>query len=131
MIDRILEFGTIFDWISPLIAEVQDIVNGPSHTFFIPEDCDWSGREITSLLRSHGVKTWGHMTVNRRRMITVRLAQARWTQYLLDRERIPIEYGVLDERPTRAAHPAQKDNRTSPFEMVDRWLDKLENLLDL
>jgi len=25
MIDKILEFGTIFDWISPLIAEVQTL----------------------------------------------------------------------------------------------------------
>lgn len=131
MLDRILEFGTIFDWISPILAGVQDIANGPSHTFFIPEDCHWSGREIASLLRSHGVKTWGHMTVNRTRMITMRLAQARWAQYLLEREGIPIEYGVIDERIARAPRPAQEDKHTSPFEIVDRWLDKLEDLLGL
>jgi hypothetical protein len=131
MIDKILEFGTIFDWISPLIAEVQDVVNGPSHTFFIPEDCNWSGGEVTSLLRKHGVKTWGHMTVNRMRMITVRLAQARWAQYLLERERIPIQYGALDESTIRESHSAQKDNRTGLFEMVACWLDELLGFLGL
>lgn len=131
MIDRILEFGTIFDWISPLIAEAQDIVNGPSHTFFIPEDCNWSGGEIASLLRKHGVKTWGHMTVNRMRMITVRRPQARWAQYLLERERIPIQYGLLDESTIRASRPAQKDKQTSPLETITRWFDKLAGLLDL
>jgi len=131
MIDKILEFGTIFDWISPVIAEVQDIVNGPSHTFFIPEECNWSGGEVTSLLRQHGVKTWGHMTVNRMRMITVRQPQARWAQYLLEREGIPIEYGVIDERIDRAPHAARENERTSPLETLGRWLDELAGFLGL
>jgi hypothetical protein len=130
MLDKILEFGTVFDWISPLIAEVQDIVNGPSHTFFIPENCNWSGGEIASLLRSHGVRTWGHMTVNRTRMITVRQAQARWAQYLLEREGIPIQYGVLDESTSRTFRSAQKDDQAGPLETITHWFDELAGLLD-
>ena len=48
MLSKFLEFGTVFDWISPLVAIMQDIANGPSHTFFIPENCGWSGREVAS-----------------------------------------------------------------------------------
>lgn len=131
MLDKILELGTVFDWISPLLAEIQDQTNGPSHTFLIPEACGWSGRDIEHLLRSHGVKTWGLMIVDRMIMITVRQAQARWAQYLLERDRIPIAYGALDKRTARPARPAQKGDRTRPFETVDRWLDMLEDLLDL
>ena len=97
MFDKLLEWGTVFDWISPLIAEVQDITNGPAHTFLIPEDCGWSGRAIERLLRDQGIKTWGLMIADNMILITVRVVQARWAQYMLDRERIPIAYGVLDE----------------------------------
>jgi len=71
------------------------------------------------------------MTVNRMRMITVRQAQARWAQYLLEREVIPIQYGVLDESAGRASRPAQKAHQAGPLETVTRWLDKLAALLDL
>lgn len=131
MLNKILELGTVFDWISPLIAEVQDIANSPSHTFLIPEDCGWSGYEIEQLLRRHGIKTWGLMIVDHMIMITVRLAQARWAQYLLDRERIPVEYGLFDGRTTRTSHPMQKDCHISPSEMLDHWVDKLGDLLGL
>ncbi len=99
MLDKLLDFGTTFDWITPLIAEIQDITNGPAHTFLIPEDCGWSGRAIERVLKDQGVKTWGLMIADNMILITVRQAQARWAQYLLGRERIPIAYGVVDDRP--------------------------------
>jgi hypothetical protein len=70
------------------------------------------------------------MIVDRMIMISVRLAQAQWAQYLLDRERIPIQYGVLDESTPRASYPARKDNEVSLLAVVIRWLDKLAALLD-
>ena len=85
MLDGLLELGTMFDWISPALAFGQDIVNGPSHTFMIPQDCGWTGREIASLLRERGIKTWGHMIINGRIMITVRESQYQLAQHLLDR----------------------------------------------
>ena len=118
MLDKLLEFGTTFDWISPLIAEVQDVVNGPEHTFLIPEDCGWSGRAIERVLRDQGVKTWGLMIADHYILITTRQAQARWAQYLLGRERIPIAYGVLDEQPALEPRPEQAPAGGD-------WLDQL------
>lgn len=131
MFDNLLHLIASFDLISPVMAMIQNVANGPSHTFLIPENCGWSGRKIEHLLRSHSVKTWGLMIINRLLRITVRLEQAHWAQYLLEREGIPIEYGVLDERTTRALRPAQKHDHTSPSGILDHWLDKLESLLDL
>jgi hypothetical protein len=130
MIDTILHFIASFDLISPILAVIQNAANGPSHTFLIPEDCGWSGRRIEHLLRSHGVKTWGLMIINRMLRITVRQAQARWAQYLLDREGIPIQYGVLDESTGRTFRSAQKDDQAGPLETVTHWLDELAGLLD-
>ena len=131
MLDKILKFGTVFDWISPLIAGVQDLTNGPSHTFLITEDCGWSVREIANLLRRHGIKTWGHMIVNHQIMITVRKQQAQWAQYLLDREGVPVEYGLLPTRNGQVSHPARKASDADPLEKVFGWLDDLANSLDL
>jgi hypothetical protein len=131
VLDKLLEFGTTFDWISPLIAEVNDMTNGPSHTFLIPEDCGWSGRAVERLLRDHGIKTWGLMIVDHMILITVRQAQARWAQYLLDRERIPIAYGVLDEPTGGDTRQWQNAGSAGPLAVLDGWLEKLESLLEL
>jgi len=85
MLDELLSLGSMFDWISPVLSFGQDIVNGPSHTFMIPQDCGWTGGEIAGLLRERGIKTWGHMIVNGRIMITVRESQYEFAQYLLDK----------------------------------------------
>ena len=131
MLDDLLHLIASFDLLSPVLTMIQNVANGPSHTFLIPENCGWSGRQIEHLLRSHGVKTWGLMIINRKLRITVRQAQAGWAQYLLDRERIPIAYGVVDERTRRAARTPKKNSPTNLLDHLDQWLDKLENWLDL
>lgn len=102
MLDDILHLLASFDLISPICAILQNIANGPSHTFLIPEDCGWSGYQIDNLLKSYGIKTWGLMIVNRLIMVSVRLPQARWAQYLLRREKIPIANGAVPKKPRRS-----------------------------
>ena len=131
MIDDLLHLIASFDLISPILAVIQNSTNGPSHTFLIPEECGWSGRRIEHLLRSHGVEPWGLMIINRMLRITVRQAQARWTQYLLEREGIPLEYGVLDELTEQPLRPARDSERTGPFASLERWLDELASFLGL
>lgn len=92
MFDK-LEKLTVLDWISPLIAAVQDVKEGPNTTLFVPEDCGWSGREVTRHLRRHGIKSWGHMCVNGHFMLTIHKNKVKWATYLLDRERVPYEVG--------------------------------------
>jgi len=130
MLDSLLHLMASFDLIGPTLAIVQNIANGPSHTFLIPENCGWSGRQIEHMLRSHGIKTWGLMIIDRKLRITVRLAQARWAQYLLDREGIPVEYGAVDDQVTRTTRPAPKKH-TGIFEILDHCLDELANALGL
>jgi hypothetical protein len=101
MSHKLLAAGASMDWISPLLALLGNVRNGPSYTFLIPYDTGWSGREVISLLRQNGIKTWGHMVVSDTLMLTVRLAQAEWAQYLLDRAAIPVE-----NRTTATPQPA-------------------------
>jgi len=62
-----------------------------------------SPRALVPLLQDKGIKTWGLTVFDGFIMITVRLRQAHWAQYLLLREGLPIEHGLLDERGAHAA----------------------------
>jgi hypothetical protein len=93
MLGKLLEYGSVFDWISPTLSIAQDLAYGPSHTFLIPADCGLSGREIINLLRQRGIKTWGHMIVNGTIMITVRDTQTEFARYLMQRAGLPVDPG--------------------------------------
>jgi hypothetical protein len=107
MLDELLELGTMFDWISPVLSIGQDIANGPSHTFLIPQECGWTGGEIAGLLRERGIKTWGHMIVNGRIMITVKKSQYEFARHLLDRN------GLISSGEPSTGKEAVKDTRRS------------------
>lgn len=119
--DDFLRIGSSFDWITPALAMVKDVVNRPSHTFLIPQDCGFSGREIARYLRRHGVKTWGLMIVNHTIMLTVRMQQARYAQCLLDRAGVRLEGGAV---PTSArssrARGASSRTTTKPAQRKRR-----------
>ena len=101
-LEKLLEMGTVFDWISPTLSIVQDVANGPSHTFMIPQDCGWTGHEIARLLQRRGIKTWGHMIVNGTIMITVRRPQAEFARYLMGQAGLPFGQEPRQESGTGA-----------------------------
>jgi len=90
MLNKALEIGRSFDWITPVLAQIQNVANGPHRTFLISGGSGWSGHRIGRMLREHGVRYWGMMIVSQKLMLTVRQEQAGWTQYLLQREGIPL-----------------------------------------
>jgi hypothetical protein len=120
MLDSLLDVGASFDWISPMLGFLGDVMNGPSHTFLIPYgSCPISGYQIARMLRKRGVKSWGRMIVSGTFMITVRLEKARWAQHLLEQAGVPIENplpetGDCRSSPRRrAATLAQRGTRGS------------------
>ena len=98
LFDDLLEIGSAFDWISPVGSLIGDTLNGPSHTFLIPYDCGYSGREIARILKRRGVNSWGAMVVKGTLMLSVRQTQARWAQHVLDRAGILVENAVGGEK---------------------------------
>ena len=107
MFDSIVRIGANLDWISPLAAIAQDILNGPSHTFLIPANCGRTGREIINLLRRRGVKTWGHMIINETITISVPKSQADWAQRLFDWAGVPTGGQPVDQ-PQQHSAPKHK-----------------------
>jgi hypothetical protein len=122
MIDKFLEVGAGFDWISPLLGFLGDAMNGPAHTFLIPwNSCPMSGHEVKRLLRKRGVKSWGVMIVSGTLMVSVKLNKARWAQHLLEQAGVPIENPIAGASRRRQRQPA----RQSPIQLRSHILRAL------
>ncbi len=110
MIDKFLEVGAGFDWISPLLGFLGDALNGPAYTFLIPYvSCPVSGHEISRMLRKRGVRSWGRMIVSGTLMVSVRLEKARWAQQILEQAGVPMENPL----PEMAGRPARRSRRAA------------------
>jgi len=107
-LDDLLQLGTVFDWLSPVLSIAGDLANGGGHTFLIPEDCGWTGHEIAKMLHSRGIKTWGHMNVNHTFMISVKPSQAAFAHYLLERAGLPIGAEAERQAQRRRQEPERK-----------------------
>ena len=137
MIDEVLNVGSTFDWISPVLASAQDIVNGPSHTFLIPDQCGWSGYGIRDLLQWSGVQTWGLMIVSDTLMVSVPKESSSWAFSVLSRNGIPVEnppatsnaVPKLEHAPLRSTPPADhrssKPRKLEPGRDVVSWVERL------
>jgi hypothetical protein len=114
---------------APVITIVQTILNGPSHTFHVPAGCGWSGLAIERLLRDHGVRIWGKMIFNRTIMFTVRLPQAMWAQYLLQRAGIPIDNPLVRAPAQKLGKTRRKGPTRSAVGTLEASLDRLDDVL--
>lgn len=101
MIDKAIEAGTMFDWITPLWTFVQDWRNRPSCGYSVPVDGGYSLYVVRDLLRSKGVKTWGWAIVDGAILFRARQAQAEYVQYWLERNGVPYGGGISTRRRTR------------------------------
>ena len=104
MIDKFVEVGAGFDLISPVLAIIGNVMNGPSYTFLIPHEfCPVSGHDVGRILRKRGVKSWGRMIVSGTLMVSVRLEKARWAQQILEQAGVPIENPLPEVAPKPSA----------------------------
>ena len=127
MYDRFLKVGSSFNWITPAIAFLRDLLNGPHSDFGIPADSGLGKGDIRRLLTAHGVQVWGLMLnlSGDVLMFTVPKNQARWAYYVLGREGIPILYA-----PAEIAEPLRRKSTannqvTNPVARVFDFLDML------
>jgi hypothetical protein len=132
MIDTFLKVGSTFDWITPTIAFVQDICNGPSVQIACPRDQGWSANQIKQMLTRVGVKVWGLMVVGDKITFTVRAAQARYALSWLERYGLPYQSSLADSapRPVRAIAPQPVPEARRTPRGVDGLLDGIAGFVD-
>ena len=95
MLDGILAFLSMFDWITPTAAYVQDLVHGPSRQFHVPFGHGWSGHNIRKLLNNYGIESYGFMIVDDTIVFTVGQAQTEWAAYVLEKSGVPLGPGQI------------------------------------
>ena len=131
MLDKLLDIGCAFDWITPTVAFVQDFFRGPVSDFGIPPHAGWGCSDIQHLLNRNGVRVWGLMynVSGDILMFTVPKTQANWAYDLLQQEGIPIFYApAIDINTPKSSN--KKINLSDPLASVFNFLDKLEKDID-
>ena len=129
-LDKLLSWGSTPNWISPLSGIIQDFTNGPYNRFYIDRYAGWSANGIKRLLRKFGINVWGTMIADDMIIFTVRQAQASWTQYILQREGIPI-LGVSGQpiKNVRVKSPQSKPSKKTAKNGLESFLDQLDDWL--
>jgi hypothetical protein len=136
---RFFELLSIFDWVSPTIAIVEDIAEGgplnlDAWTFYIPYEKavskGWCAVDIEKLLGQHGVKTWGGLTRFGEFLFCVKLEQAAWAEYLLASHGVPVhercqgapqpKAGGRESRPRK-----QQSSNGDPFSPLEDFCNQL------
>jgi hypothetical protein len=125
MFDKMINKIAAFDWITPSVAFVQDLLHGQVSDFGISAYSGWTARDIKRLLKQHGVRVWGVMlnTGGDILMFTVPEVQAKWAYYLLQREGVP-----LLSAPAHVVEAVQCQSRQTKtlFQSLIDFLDKMD-----
>ena len=136
---KLFEILSIFDWITPSIGIIEDVINDPtplqanSWTFFIPYKASvkqgWNAFDIEGLMSNYGIKTWGSQITNGEFFFKVKREQAQWAEYLLLSNGVPINERFLGAPPPKrktgqSQRGAKKSNGDSFFDdLFDDFLD--------
>lgn len=136
---KLFEALSVFDWITPTIALLEDaseggLLNFDAWTFYVPYDVairrGWSASYIETLLAQHGIKTWGGLVHFGEYFFKVKLAQAAWAEYVLAQYGIPLQKKSLRApRLKPQARTASQPGHQSPARDALSFLDDLDNLL--
>lgn len=97
MIDNLLNFGSAFDWLSPLFAFFLDFYHGSASHFGIEAFTGWDRRDIKRLLKMNGIRVWGLMYnfEGDTLMFTVPIEQAADAYQLLQSAGVSILYAPV------------------------------------
>jgi hypothetical protein len=90
MLDILLQLGACMNWLHPLWTMIQNVRNGPHHTFYVQYGQGWSGRECEKLLKRAGIQCWGRIVFHNEIMLTVRKPQAERGEKILVDAGVPL-----------------------------------------
>jgi hypothetical protein len=125
--DELLEIGSAWNWITPGIAFLQDLINGPGSHFGITMNAGWDKGDIRELLTRHGVRVWGLMPNLSCDMLmfAVPKTQAKWAYYLLKVRGVPVSYAPAEVVKAFERRLVRKAGGKTPFDALFDFLDRL------
>lgn len=90
MIDKMLEAGTTFDWISPLWSLYQDSRHSGGAGFTIDVDGGWSLYAVNDLMNEYNIETWGWQLYGDVFIFRLNEAAAPYAQHLMRTCGVPV-----------------------------------------
>lgn len=106
MFDKLLEFGTYFDWTALPRTVLGSIRRHKSISpktllglndwpFFVPMNAGWSGRQVTKLLDDAGIDWWGWGVCNGEMFFRVAKSDAPAAQQILLSHGVPLSQRLI------------------------------------
>lgn len=89
-----------------LVDVIKGFLGLDSWTFYVDFNGDWTGAQIESLLKRHGVRISNRMaplpfvTVDDL-FFDVKLSQAEWAEYVMLKADVPLKYGLYSSKNRR------------------------------
>ena len=129
MFDKLIRYGAMTDWITPVSTWLMCRRNGPSVRYNICVQEGWSALAVQQILRAGGVKLWGLTIYGDIITFRTRTSQARYAQYLMQRAGIPYAGGVEETstagRPQRRPHQKSSRKHATPRNSLLTQLDRV------
>ena len=119
MFESILKAGASFDWITPLFAFIQNYWYRPAVGYIVPLEY----AATPELLKSKGIKLWGIVIVGNEVVFCLRLAQAGFAQYWMERNGIPYQGGATDAEIAKVRRTGKSTS------VLDNALDGIDKLI--
>jgi hypothetical protein len=131
MFEQMIKVSASWDWVTPVIAFVQDWWYRPSTGFNMPYGHSYSAWEIKRFLKSKGIRVWGTLVVGDTITIRVREAQALYTEYWLQKMGIPYQGGLsLEKAEQYRRAQSRKGGASTPTPDVPKKQPGLASILD-
>jgi hypothetical protein len=127
MIDELLAFACMFDWITPAAALIEGLWRGPYAVVSVPTSTGVSRGEIRKALEHYGIRAWG-LTYSGSNIYTyVPKPQARYAQYLVDR--LFLGDATLPHQPApRTDDQSQSHQSEERRDALDRLFEALDSI---
>lgn len=117
MFDKLIRYGAMTDWITPVGTWLMNWRNGPSVRYNIWVQEGWSALAVQQILHAGGVKTWGLTIYGDIITFRTRTGQARYAQYLMQRAGITYAGGIGE---TGRVHRRQRPRQIRSHQPVSQ-----------
>ena len=140
MLDGIVDVVSGCDIVSPTISFFRGLRNGPAVEFLVPVDVGWSAVQVRRMLEEKGVIVWGRQVAGEYITFKVRVTQARYAAYWLQRYRLPFDTTSNEDftgsasatkaKATRSNGTSGKSANGKKAGLLDGVLDGIDGLVD-
>ena len=121
-VDKLIRFGSNWDWITPLYGMIMDYIRRPAMKFYIPLVNGYSGFEVSRHLKQRGLQLWAMMIIGDDIVFCTRQAQYWLICRALDEIGVVYTHSKVDKAAARRRKTAKRQPNFA--QRVLAWLEE-------